>query len=242
MNTDGQKLVEILQKTYPRAKCELIYENPWQLLIAVILSAQCTDKRVNLVTPGLFRKFPSVRHFAEVSQSDLEEAIRSTGFYRNKARNIRLCCQALVEHFGGRVPDTMEELLTLDGVGRKTANVILHVAYGKNEGVCVDTHVLRLSGRLGLSQKKTPEQVERELMKQFPREQWGDLTTWLIWHGRRRCYARNPDCAHCELFLLCSTGKKLISPSKKQLCSKPGFGRQRGGFRSTNGSSHMKSN
>ncbi len=203
------RVARVLAKTYPAAKCELDYRTPLQLLVAVILSAQCTDKRVNMVVPGLFKKYPDARHFSEVSQEDLEREIRSTGFYRNKAKNIRLCCQAIEERFGGRVPDTMEELLTLDGVGRKTANVILNVAFGKNEGVCVDTHVLRLSGRLGLSRETTPEGVERDLMKLFPRNQWGDITTWLIWHGRRRCNARKPDCAACELKPSCPSAGKF---------------------------------
>ena len=199
----GSKVIRILKKTYPQAKCELEYQTPIQLLVAVILSAQCTDKRVNLVTPGLFKKYPTTEHFARISQEELELAIRSTGFYRNKARNIRLCCQTILERFGGKVPQTMEELVTLPGVGRKTANVILNVVYGKNDGVCVDTHVQRLSGRLGLSQRHDPEKIERDLMKLFPSQRWGDLSMLLIWHGRRRCYARNPDCANCELRAIC---------------------------------------
>jgi len=160
-----------------------------------------------MVTPGLFKKYPDAPAFANVSQEELEEAIRSTGFYKNKARNIRACCQAIVERYRGQVPQTMEELISLDGVGRKTANVILNVAFGKNEGVCVDTHVLRLSGRLGLSKETTPEKVEQDLMKLFPRETWGDVTTWLIWHGRRRCFARSPDCENCELGGVCPSYK-----------------------------------
>ncbi len=212
-----KKIVRLLQQTYPKAKCELQYQSPLQLLVAVILSAQCTDKRVNIVAPGLFHKYPDAAHFARVSQKELEKEIHSTGFYRNKARNIRLCCQAILNRFKGRVPESMEELLTLDGVGRKTANVILNVAFEKNEGVCVDTHVLRLSGRLGLSRMATPEKVERDLMRLFPRRQWGDLTHWLIWHGRRRCYARKPDCPNCELKRLCPSFKKFVFPSKKEL-------------------------
>jgi endonuclease III len=209
MNAFCTKLSGLLQKTYPDAECELHYHSPLQLLVAVILSAQCTDKRVNMVTPGLFKKYPDAKAFAEVSQEDLEAATRSTGFYKNKARNIRLCCQAIMDRFGGKVPQTMEELISLDGVGRKTANVILNVAFGKNEGVCVDTHVLRLSERLGLSKETTPEKVEQDLMKLFPREKWGDITTWLIWHGRRRCFARNPDCENCELGTICPSYKVI---------------------------------
>lgn len=206
------KLIKLLKKTYPRAKCELEYQSTLQLLVAVILSAQCTDKRVNMVTPGLFKKYSDAEHFARVSQEELETEIRSTGFYRNKARNIRLCCQAILERFDGRVPNTMEELVTLPGVGRKTSNVILNVAYGKNDGICVDTHVQRLSGRLGLSLHKGPEKIERDLIKLFPSKQWGDLSMLLIWHGRRRCYARSPDCVHCELKAICpypATQKKI---------------------------------
>jgi len=209
-------IMKILGKVYPQAKCELNYASPVQLLVAVILSAQCTDKRVNMVTPGLFQKYPDAEAFAKVSQEELEREIRSTGFYRNKAKNIRLCCQQLVQRFGGRVPDTMEELISLNGVGRKTANVILNVAYGKNEGVCVDTHVLRLSGRLGFSKKATPQDVERDLMQLFPRKMWGDVTSRLIWHGRRRCYARKPDCPNCEVKSLCPFPKKTVFTSEKK--------------------------
>ncbi len=221
------KLIRLLAKTYPDAGCELHFHSPIQLLVAVILSAQCTDKRVNMVIPGLFRKYPDAKHFARVSQKELEKAIRSTGFYRNKARNIRLCCQAIVEQWGGRVPNRMEDLLTLNGVGRKTANVVLHVAFGKNEGVCVDTHVLRLSGRLGLSRQNTPERVEQDLMRLFPKSQWGDLTSRLIWHGRRRCHARRPDCPNCELKRVCPSSEKYAFSSKKQLSDAPGSAKRR---------------
>ena len=221
----GVRLTKLLARTYPEAECELSYASPVQLLVAVILSAQCTDKRVNMVTPSLFKKYPDAEHFMRASQEEIEKAIRSTGFYRNKAKNIRGCCRQLVERFGSRVPDTMEELLDLDGVGRKTANVILNVAYEKNEGVCVDTHVLRLSGRLGLSKQTTPEGVERDLIKLFPRKQWGDLTSWLIWHGRRRCFARRPDCQNCELKMICPSSKKFSVSVKKQLPERPHSGR-----------------
>ena len=217
MNLSTVNLSRRLARAYPSAKCELDFSTPLQLLVAVILSAQCTDKRVNRVAPALFKKHPDARAFAKVSQKELEKLIHSTGFFRNKARMIRGCCRAILDRFGGRVPSTMEELVTLDGVGRKTANVILHVAYGKNEGVCVDTHVLRLSGRLGLSREKTPERVERDLMRLFPRKRWGDVSHWLIWHGRRRCFARGPDCAHCELRRLCPSFEILSEKPKKLL-------------------------
>jgi endonuclease III len=212
---EAAEILEILAATYPEAKCELDFANSLQLLVAVILSAQCTDRRVNMVTPALFRRYPDAAAFASSQPAELEELIRSTGFYRNKAKNIRLCCQQLVERFQGRVPDTMEELISLSGVGRKTANVILNVAYGKNEGVCVDTHVLRLSERLGFSRNSTPEDVERDLMALFPRQKWGDATMFLIWHGRRRCFARGPDCPNCELNHLCPSRKIFSSSSKK---------------------------
>ncbi len=211
------KLAAALSRTYPAARCELEFRTPLQLLVSVILSAQCTDRRVNMVAPGLFRKYPDARSLAEIPQEELEREIRSTGFFRNKARNIRRCCQAIMERFKGEVPATMEELVTLDGVGRKTANVVLNAAFGKNEGVCVDTHVLRLSARLGLSRATTPEGVERDLMGLFPRARWGDVTHWLIWHGRRRCNARKPDCLHCEVRGMCPSFKKLSIPLKKQL-------------------------
>ncbi|MBI4028134.1 MAG: endonuclease III [Verrucomicrobia bacterium] len=219
------ELARRLARVYPDARCELQFSSPLQLLVAVILSAQCTDKRVNMITPGLFQKYPDAAHFAGTSQEELEAAIRSTGFFRNKARNIRLCCQALVSRFGGKVPERMEDLLTLDGVGRKTANVVLNAAFGKNEGVCVDTHVLRLAGRLGLSRETSPEGVERDLMRLFPRAQWGNLTSGLIWHGRRRCHARRPDCQNCEIQAICPFPKKNALFAKKQLSDASGFGR-----------------
>ncbi|MCC7518885.1 MAG: endonuclease III [Verrucomicrobiae bacterium] len=220
-----KKLASTLAATYPDAKCELNFESPIQLLVAVILSAQCTDKRVNLVTPTLFRRCPDARTLAEIPQKDLEEMIHSTGFYRNKAKMIRACCRAVTERFRGRVPDTMKELITLDGVGRKTANVILNVVWGKDEGVCVDTHVLRLAGRLGLSRETTPEGVERDLMRLFSKEQWGDVSHWLIWHGRRRCFARGPDCPGCEVRRLCPSAKIFMEKSKKPLRGAPKSGR-----------------
>jgi len=196
-------LIKAFRKTYPDAHCELDYSNPLELLIATILSAQCTDKRVNIVTKDLFPKYRSASAYARSPEGELEEAIRSTGFYRNKARSIRACCQALVDNFGGKVPETMEELLTLRGVARKTANVVLGNAFGKNEGVVVDTHVQRLSRRLGLTRQTDPGKIEQQLMKLVPRKDWTLWSHWLIWHGRRRCAARNPDCPNCEVAKLC---------------------------------------
>ena len=204
-----KKIIAALDRTYPAAHCELDHADPLQLLVATILSAQCTDKRVNLVTRKLFKNYRSAADYAKVPLAELEPAIRSTGFFRNKAKNIQACCRKLVERYGGRVPNTMEELTQLDGVGRKTANVVLGNAFGINVGVVVDTHVARLSQRLGLTQQKTPEKIELELMALVPQPQWTLFSHWLIWHGRRRCAARRPDCEHCEIKKLCpKTGVK----------------------------------
>jgi endonuclease-3 len=192
-----------LPRIYPDAHCELDFSTPLELLVATILSAQCTDVRVNLVTPALFARCRTAADYAAIPQEEIEAIIHSTGFYRNKAKSIRAMGAVLIEKHGGEVPRTMEELAALPGVGRKTANVVLGNAFGINEGVVVDTHVGRLSLRLGLTTQHDPVKVERELMKLFPSAQWCDLSHWLIWHGRRRCRARNPDCNECELRILC---------------------------------------
>jgi endonuclease-3 len=197
-----KKIIATLRKTYPQAHCELNYGNALELLVATILSAQCTDKRVNLVTEQLFKKYRSAEHFAKASLPDLEQEIKSTGFFRNKAKSIKTACQAIVENHHGQVPRTMEQLLTL-GVGRKTANVVLGNAFNINIGVVVDTHVARLSQRLGLTNETAPEKIEEILMTLVPQDQWTLFSHWLIWHGRRRCFARSPDCAACELKPLC---------------------------------------
>ena len=196
-------LAQELPRIYPTAHCELDFKNPLELLVATILSAQCTDVRVNMVTPPLFRRCPTAADYAEIPQEELEALVRSTGFYRNKAKSIRGIGAALVERHAGEVPRTMEELSSLPGAGRKTSNVVLGNAFHLNEGVVVDTHVGRLSLRLGLTTKSDPVKVEQDLMALFPKEQWSDLSHWLIWHGRRRCKARNPDCKECELRPLC---------------------------------------
>ena len=198
-----QKIIACLEKTYPNAHCELVHGNPLQLLIATILSAQCTDKRVNLVTEILFKKYRSAEDFANAEISELENDIRSAGFYKNKARNIKAACRDIVEKHSGKVPQTMEELLQLGGVGRKTANVILGNAFGINVGVVVDTHVARLSFRFGLTKNNSPEKIEQDLMKLVPQKQWTLFSHWLIWHGRRRCFARKPDCMNCEVLKWC---------------------------------------
>ena len=206
-----KKIIAALDQTYPGAHCELNHTDPLQLLIATILSAQCTDKRVNIVAKELFKKYRSAADYANAPLAELERAIKTTGFFRNKAKNIQACCRKLVARYGGRVPHTMEELTQLDGVGRKTANVVLGNAFGINVGVVVDTHVARLSQRLGLTKQKTPEKIESELMSLVPQKHWTLFSHWLIWHGRRRCDARRPDCAHCEIKKLCpQTGVKKL--------------------------------
>jgi endonuclease-3 len=197
------KIVAALQRTYPAAHCELNFSSPLQLLVATILSAQCTDKRVNIVTAELFKKYRSARDFAEAPLAEIEAMVKTTGFFRNKAKNIKACCAALVEKFGGEVPRTMAELHALAGVGRKTANVVLGNAFGINVGVVVDTHVTRLANRLGLAKGTDAVKLEQALMPLVPQPDWTLFSHWLIWHGRRRCAARTPDCANCEILKLC---------------------------------------
>ncbi len=197
------RVYDTLQTTYPDAHCELDFTNAFELLCATILSAQCTDKRVNLVTPSLFTRYPDAAALADASQEEVEALVKTTGFFRNKAKNLIAMARALVERHGGQVPSTMEELVVLPGVGRKTANVILGNAYGINEGVTVDTHVQRLAGRLGLTRETDPVKVEAALMPLFPREHWGMLSHLLIFHGRRTCDARKPRCGECTLADVC---------------------------------------
>lgn len=196
-------LLEALRRTYPDAHCELNYTNPLELLVATILSAQCTDRRVNQVTADLFRRYRTAADYANAPPGELEQAIQSTGFYRNKARSLRACCRELVERHGGEVPRTIEALTQLPGVGRKTANVVLGNAFGLNAGIVVDTHVARLAQRLDLTRQRDPLQIEQDLRPLVPRELWTLFGHWLIWHGRRRCFARKPDCAGCEIARLC---------------------------------------
>jgi len=208
-NARLKKILVALDRAYPDAHCELDHADPLQLLIATILSAQCTDKRVNLVTAELFKTYRTAADFAAANLAALEQAVKSTGFFRNKAKNIQACCRQLVERHGGEVPRTMAELTALAGCGRKTANVVLGNAFGINVGVVVDTHVSRLSQRLGLTRETTPEKIEQDLMPLVPQTQWARFSHWLIWHGRRRCDARKPDCANCEIKKLCpQTGVK----------------------------------
>jgi endonuclease-3 len=229
-----RQLIKVWPKVYPNAHTELNFKNPLELLIATILSAQCTDKRVNMVTPHLFKKYRNAKDYANASQAELENAIKSTGFFRSKTKSIRGATSTIATKFGGKVPDSMEKLRELPGVGRKTANVVLGNAFGINEGIVVDTHVIRLSQRLGLTKQKDPEKIEQDLMKLVPREHWAIWSHWLIWHGRRRCYARKPDCANCEVFRLCPSGKVFL---RTGVARKPdATGDQRSGSISSAGS------
>jgi len=197
------EIIEVLRREFPESRTALKFETPFQILVATILAAQCTDERVNKVTPGLFRKYPTAAAFASADREELENEIRSTGFFRIKAKSILGAAKKIVEDFGGRVPDTMAELLILPGVARKTANIVLSAGYGKAEGIAVDTHVRRLAGRLGLSRESDPEKIEGDLMRIVPREDWLDLNSMLVDHGRKTCRARKPDCPACPIRHLC---------------------------------------
>lgn len=201
------EVYDLLTEEYPDAHCELDFEDPFQLAVATILSAQTTDERVNMVTPELFGRYPDARSLASARQEDVEEIIRSTGFFRNKAKNIIGFARGLMAEHDGEVPATMAALSALPGVGRKTANVILGNAFGLDEGVVVDTHVKRLSELLGFTKQKTPEKVEEDLMAIFPRERWTMLSHLLIWHGRRVCIARRPRCGACTVSHLCPSSR-----------------------------------
>ena len=206
-----EELLRRLAAAYPKAECALHHHNAWELLIATILSAQCTDARVNMVTPQLFRKFPTPQAFAQASLPAIEEEIRSTGFYHNKAKSISGAAKKVVSDFGGKVPQTMQELLTLPGVARKTGNVVLGVAFGKTEGVVVDTHVFRLSHRLGLTRAEDPKRVEEDLMRVLPKDRWIAFSHEMIHHGRQICVARKPKCMECPLETICNAADKTWS-------------------------------
>jgi endonuclease-3 len=197
-----------LRRTYPDAHCELNYASPLELLIATILSAQCTDRQVNRVTASLFAKYRSVADYASAPVAELESDLRSLGFFRNKARSVKACCQALIDRHDGRVPASLDALVQLQGVGRKTANVVLGNAFDLNVGVVVDTHVGRLAGRLGLTRETDPVKIERDLMALVPQAEWTMFSHWLILHGRRRCSARKPDCEGCELRADCPASSR----------------------------------
>ncbi len=199
----AQKIIPLLRQLYPDIRCELDYKNPIQLLAAVILSAQCTDKRVNLVTPALFQKYKTAKDFAQARPAELEAIIRSTGFYKNKAKSIIGAFKAIEEKHDGKVPQNIDDLVQLPGVGRKTANVILGVAYKIASGVVVDTHVKRITNRFGLTQQQDPVKIEQELVQILPQKEWIDFSHLVIFHGRRLCFARKPNCAVCSIQKWC---------------------------------------
>ena len=202
-------IIKVLRKTYSHPRTALQHKNPFRLLVSTILSAQCTDERVNRITPSLFRKYRNISAFAEAKQSELEKEIRSTGFYRNKAKNIIAASKRIMDEFKGRVPDEMEELITLPGVARKTANIVLSGSFMKAEGIAVDTHVKRLSERLGLSKKSDPNKIEEDLMAIVSRKDWLDFNYLLVNHGRSTCIARKPQCPDCVTKTLCPSAKKF---------------------------------
>ncbi len=201
-------ILKALDEAYPDAQCALDHRSPWELLVATILSAQCTDARVNMVTPELFRRFPTPKAMAAAPLDQIEEKIRTTGFYHNKAKSIQGAARKITEDFGGQVPQTLAELVTIPGAARKTANVVLGVSFGKAEGVVVDTHVFRIARRLELAKAETPEKVEQELMQVLPRDRWISFSHQVIHHGRQVCVARNPKCDRCNLEQLCRSKDK----------------------------------
>ncbi len=202
------KIVEILKNTYPDAKCSLDFTTPFEMLVAVILSAQCTDERVNKTTPALFSKYSTPEDFANMPLEELENFIHPCGFYKNKAKNIKATAQIIVDKYDGKVPETMEELMDLPGVGRKTANVVMLEAFDKPQGIAVDTHCKRISNKIGFSNEKEPEKIEQDLLKIIPKEYYKDMNHILIWHGRNTCVARNPKCEMCTINKYCKEYKK----------------------------------
>ncbi len=206
----NERIFEILDRTYPDATCALVHRNAWQLLVATILSAQCTDKRVNEVTPGLFRKYPTVEDFAHANLAELAQDVRSTGFFNNKAKALIGAAKRILADYGGKVPRTMEEMLTIPGAARKTANVVLGTAYGVASGIVVDTHVQRVSQRLDLTKESEPGKIEQALMKIVPRDRWILFSHQVIHHGRALCIARKPHCAECPLDPLCYAKDKTV--------------------------------
>jgi endonuclease-3 len=210
------RIIEILRREYPDSRTALEFNTPLQILVATILAAQCTDERVNQITPALFKKYPGAADFARADRAGLELEIRPTGFFRNKAKNIIGAAARIVGDFGGRVPDRMEDLITLPGVARKTANIVLSSGYSIAEGIAVDTHVKRLSGRLGLSRQRDPEKIERDLLRIVPRKDWLDFNYMMVNHGRKVCQARKPRCPQCSLRTLCPSAVKLYPELKKR--------------------------
>ncbi len=207
--SDTEKIINILKQTYPDAKCSLNFSTPFELVVAVMLSAQCTDERVNLTTPALFERCKTIEDFANIDITELEEIIHPCGFYRNKAKNIKSCANQILTTFGGKVPNTMEELLQLDGVGRKSANVILLEVFGIANGIAVDTHCKRISNRIGLSSENDPSKIEQDLLKQIDKQYLKDVNHLFIWHGRYTCISRNPKCNECTIKSFCHNSKYL---------------------------------
>lgn len=201
---DSIKIVEILKEYYPDAKCSLDFKTPFELVVATILSAQCTDERVNKTTPSIFEKYSTPQDFANIELSELEELIHPCGFYRNKAKNIKACSKKILTDFGGNVPKTAEELISLPGVGRKTANVVMLEAFGISQGIAIDTHAKRISNLIGLSNESDPLRIEQELLKIFPKEYLKDINHLFMWHGRNICIARNPKCDRCPINKYCN--------------------------------------
>ena len=208
--TNIKKFIQILKETYPDATCSLDFETPFQMVVAVMLSAQCTDERVNKTTPELFKRCKTIKDFADIDLPELEAIIHPCGFYKNKAKNIKLCAKQVIENFNGEVPQTMEELLTLAGVGRKSANVILLEAFGIANGIAVDTHAKRISNRLGFSAETDPEKIEQDLLKIFPKEHLKDVNHLLVWHGRKTCDSRKPRCEQCTVKDYCEYFHKKL--------------------------------
>ena len=206
--SDAKNFIEILEKTYPDATCSLDFKTPFQITVAVMLSAQCTDERVNKTTPALFERCKTIEDFANIDIHELEQIIHPCGFYKNKAKNIKECAKKVIENFNGEVPHTIEELLTLPGVGRKSANVILLEAFGIAEGIAVDTHAKRISNRIGLSSESDPEKIEQDLLKIFPKESLKDINHLFVWHGRNTCDSRKPHCDKCSVSQYCNFYKK----------------------------------
>ena len=206
---DALKIVEELKKRYPDATCSLDFKTPFEAVVAVILSAQCTDERVNKTTPVLFKRCANIEDFANIDIKELEDLIHPCGFFKNKAKNIKLCAKQILENFNGQVPNNMKDLMSLAGVGRKTANVVLLEVFGIAEGVAVDTHAKRISNLTGLSNEKEPEKIEQDLIKVFPKEYLKDVNHLLVWHGRNTCIARNPKCDICTIKEFCKHYKKI---------------------------------
>lgn len=207
---DIKNFVQILKDTYPDATCSLDFETPFQMVVAVMLSAQCTDERVNKTTPALFERCKNIQDFADIDISELETIIHPCGFYKNKAKNIKQCAKQVLENFNGEVPKTMDELLTLAGVGRKSANVILLEAFGIANGIAVDTHAKRISNRIGLSSESEPEKIEQDLLKIFPKEYLKDINHLFVWHGRKTCDSRKPLCEQCTVRDYCKYFRKIL--------------------------------